>query len=82
MQELAKLIKNWSKNNDEIRFGQNLWNIGNAFGMWESPEANSLFFISDKDLAKMITQWATKNDAVGNEFIKMMEDNGAEFIDD
>lgn len=82
MQELAKLIKNWSKNNNGIRFGQFMWNMFNANGMWESPEANNLFFISDKDLAKMITQWSTKNDVVGNEFIKMMEDNGVEFIDE
>jgi len=54
--ELAKAIKNWHKDHNDLRFGQWLWNLMNATGAWEAPEANRLFFIEDKDLAKMIKE--------------------------
>jgi hypothetical protein len=54
MRELKKIIRDFRKNNNDLRFGQYLWNLMNENGKWEAPEANALFFIEDKDLVKLI----------------------------
>lgn len=36
------------------RLGQHIWNEMKTAGKWEAPEANSLFYISDEDLNKII----------------------------
>jgi len=51
--ELEQIIKEYKKNNKDLRFGQDLWNKMAEAGYWNSPEANALFFISDEDLAKL-----------------------------
>ena len=50
---MKEIIKNYRKNNNDLRFGQDLWNKMAEAGYWDSPEANRLFFISDEDLAKL-----------------------------
>jgi hypothetical protein len=52
--DLIDIIRNYRKNNDGLRFGQDLWNKMAEKGYWDSPEANSLFFISDNELAEIM----------------------------
>jgi len=52
--QLEKIIKDFRKNNNDLRFGQWLWNQMNKGGAWESPEANALFFIENEDLIKIL----------------------------
>jgi len=52
--DLLKIIKNFRKNNQDLRFGQFLWNALAEEGLWNSPEANVLFFIQDDELAKIL----------------------------
>ena len=47
-------IKNYRKNHNDLRFGQDLWNKMAKAGYWNSPEANALFYIEDKDLADLL----------------------------
>ena len=46
------------------RLGQFIWNAVNAAGGWESPEANTLFFMQDEDLELILTKclklWTSK----------------------
>jgi hypothetical protein len=53
--ELKRVIRHCSKTGE--RAGQLIWNAMNAEGYWESPEANALFFISDKDLWETIIKY-------------------------
>lgn len=41
-----------------LRAGQFIWNAMNVIGgKWESPEANALFFISDKELKEIMEEY-------------------------
>ena len=40
------------------RIGQFIWNAMAHAGLWDSPEANPLFFIDDKDFLKVLNNYA------------------------
>jgi hypothetical protein len=42
------------------RIGQILWNAMGKAGRWTAPEANSLFFIEDEELAKILMAYSSK----------------------
>jgi hypothetical protein len=52
--QLEKIIKEFRENNNGLRFGQWLWNQMNKSGVWESPEANALFFVDDDVLINIL----------------------------
>lgn len=53
MNEIKELRKILKINSDE-RIGQFIWNRFAGHGLWNSPEANSLFFISDREFTRVM----------------------------
>lgn len=67
---------------DGLRIGQRIWNQMNKYGHCEYPDADSLYFMSDEELIKVLEielfdpkkSFSTSENY--GEFMKTMQDNG------